>query len=178
MRNLGVAAALAPALAGASLLNLRAFVEAGAPVIHVLTEAEPAGWGFQPPAGLAKLDLSEFRYRPFTLEGNFLAMEAVHEMLLQSWGEKVRVFPAVPDAWADAEFRDLRAEGGHRVSAKREGGRTVRVEVVVGPGGRAVLRDPFQGGEAAWPPPRPERAAGAGLILRGKPGSRFVGEAR
>ena len=28
---------------------------------------------------------SSFTYRPFTLEGNFLAMEAVHEMLLQSW---------------------------------------------------------------------------------------------
>ena len=28
---------------------------------------------------------SGFTYRPFTLEGNFLAMQAVHEMLLQSW---------------------------------------------------------------------------------------------
>ena len=28
---------------------------------------------------------SSFTYRPFTLEGNFLAAQAVHEMLLQSW---------------------------------------------------------------------------------------------
>ena len=46
--------------------------------------------------------LSRFRYRPFTLEGNFLAMQAVHEMLLQSWGGRVRVFPAVPKTWAEA----------------------------------------------------------------------------
>lgn len=31
-----------------------------------------------------------------TLEGNFAAGQAVHEMLLQSWGGKLRVFPAVP----------------------------------------------------------------------------------
>jgi|GEM_PF-3793399 len=54
-------------------------------------------------------------------------MNAVHEMLLQSWSptpgkldsEVVRVFPAVPDAWRDVEFNDLRAEGGYRVSATR-----------------------------------------------------------
>ncbi|MBX3095896.1 MAG: hypothetical protein KF812_03460 [Fimbriimonadaceae bacterium] len=80
---------------------------------------------------------SGFRYRPFTLEGNFLAMNAVHEMLLQSWSptpgildsEVIRVFPAVPDAWQDASFRDLRAEGGYRVSASREGGVTKSVSI-------------------------------------------------
>ena len=71
--------------------------------------------------------LSGFTYRPFTLEGNFLAMHAVHEMLLQSWGDTIRIFPAVPDAWKDVSFRNLLAEGAVEVSATRIGGKTTSV---------------------------------------------------
>jgi len=92
---------------------------------------------------------SNFRYRPFTLEGNFAASQAVHEMLLQSWGGVVRVFPAVPKKWKDVSFADLRAEGGYRVSAEREGGRTVTVRIIAGAAGRLRLRDPFAGA-AQW----------------------------
>jgi alpha-L-fucosidase 2 len=94
--------------------------------------------------------LSGFRYRPFTLEGNFLAMEAVHEMLLQSWGGTVRVFPAVSERWPNVEFENLRAQGGFKVSATRQGGRTVRVRVEATVDGTLRLRDPFQGQEPAW----------------------------
>ena len=66
---------------------------------------------------------------PFTLEGNFMSMEAVHEMLLQSWGGTIRVFPALPDEWKEASFRGLRAEGGFAVSASRKNGTTQWVEV-------------------------------------------------
>lgn len=69
--------------------------------------------------------LSGFTYRPVTLEGNFLAMEAVHDMLLQSWGGRVRLFPAVSEKWPDASFDQLRAEGGFVVSAERKAGETV-----------------------------------------------------
>lgn len=89
--------------------------------------------------------LSNFHYRPFTLEGNFLAMEAVHEMLLQSQGGVVRLFPGVPSTWRDVRFDRLRAEGGFDVSAERRGGRVVswRVQATVD----AVLRlaDPVTG---------------------------------
>jgi alpha-L-fucosidase 2 len=67
--------------------------------------------------------------RMFTLEGNFLAMEAVHEMLLQSWGGVVRVFPALPASWQDVAFRNLCAEGGFQVSAERAGGVVTMLEV-------------------------------------------------
>ena len=66
---------------------------------------------------------------PFTLEGSFMAMEAVHEMLMQSWGGTIRVFPALPDAWKNVSFRDLRAEGGFAVSASRKAGETQWVGV-------------------------------------------------
>jgi len=94
--------------------------------------------------------LSNFRYRPFTLEGNFLAMQAVHEMYLQSWGGVVRVFPAVSERWADASFTNLRAEGGFKVSATRAEGQTAEVRIEATVDGLLRLRDPFGGATATW----------------------------
>lgn len=42
---------------------------------------------------------------------------SVMELLLQSWGGKIRVFPALPSSWRNASFADLRAEGGYLISA-------------------------------------------------------------
>jgi alpha-L-fucosidase 2 len=94
--------------------------------------------------------LSSFTYRPFTLEGNMLAMEAVHEMLLQSWGGIVRVFPATSVRWETVSFTALRAEGGFLVSADRRGGRTMRVRVLAANPGELRLRDPFLGAVPQW----------------------------
>jgi alpha-L-fucosidase 2 len=101
---------------------------------------------------------SNFRYRPFTLEGNFLAAQAVQEMLLQSWSptpgrldtEIIRVFPAAPTRWQDVEFRDLRAEGGHVVSARRALGRTTWVKIVPGHSGVVRLRKPSGADVPQW----------------------------
>ncbi|MCD6392245.1 MAG: hypothetical protein J7M40_01920, partial [Planctomycetes bacterium] len=81
--------------------------------------------------------LSAFRYRPFTLEGNFLAMEAVHDMLLQTWPVSIakdpipviRIFPAMPWKWHDASFDDLCGEGGFIVSAKRQNNATTSFKI-------------------------------------------------
>ena len=91
-------------------------------------------------------------YRPFTMEGNFLAMEAVHQMLLQSWDEKIRIFPALPREWINVSFRDLRAEGGFKVSVVRKEGVTREVEIEATVDRTLRLRDPFhsQGTEARW----------------------------
>jgi len=101
--------------------------------------------------------LAAARYRPFTLEGNFLAMEAVHEMLLQSWGGTIRVFPATSERWPDVTFERLRAQGGFKVSASRRQGRTehVRIEAVEARRAGADdatlrLRDPFAPRSAKW----------------------------
>jgi len=88
--------------------------------------------------------------RAFTLEGNFLFMDAIHEMYLQSFDGTVRVFPTMPESWKDAEFRELRAEGGFRVSARRAEGVTTEVEISATCDGVLKLRDPFPGGEAKW----------------------------
>jgi alpha-L-fucosidase 2 len=107
--------------------------------------------------------LSGFTYRPFTLEGNFLAMDAIQEMLLQSWGPigqpgTVRVFPATPDAWSDVSFRDLRAEGALRVSADRKAGRTTLVRIAAERTGMVRLLDPFGGRPAVWSGFEPRKA--------------------
>ena len=106
--------------------------------------------GFNQNGDFKRLGYSNFSYRPFTLEANFAACQAVQEMLLQSWGGTVRVFPAVPNEWADVSFDSLRAEGAFVVSARRTGGVTRRVSIRSVRGGTLVLRDPFAGAAPAW----------------------------
>ena len=90
------------------------------------------------------------RYRPFTLEGNFAASQAVHEMLLQTWGGVVRIFPAVPKAWADVSFHDLRGEGGYVISATRRAGKTARLTIRATRAGAVRLRNPFGADKVTW----------------------------
>lgn len=58
--------------------------------------------------------------RLFTLEGNFLATDAVQEMLLYSEDDGIEVFPAIPDNWNDACFDGFLAYGGVQIGAKLE----------------------------------------------------------
>ncbi len=91
---------------------------------------------------------SNFRYRPFTLEGNFAAAAGLQEMLLQSYSGTIRVFPAVPAGWKDVSFKTLRAEGAFLVSAVRQDGSTQSVEITCEKGGLCRLENPF--GEAGF----------------------------
>ena len=58
----------------------------------------------------------------------------LQDMLIQSWGEKIRIFPGVSENWKDAVFHNLRAEGGFEVSAKKENGRVawIRIKSIAG----------------------------------------------
>jgi len=85
--------------------------------------------GFHLNGPQTRMELSDYKMRAFTLEGNFAASQAVHEMLLQSWGGRIRIFPAIPEKWQDVSFNQLRAEGGFLVSAERKGGKTVTVTI-------------------------------------------------
>jgi len=97
--------------------------------------------------------LSFFDYRPFTMEGNFLAMETVHDMILQSWPVNIakdptpviRLFPAMPWKWHDAGFKNLNAEGGFIVSAQRANNATTCFEIKATRDGMLRLRDNFGG---------------------------------
>lgn len=75
------------------------------------------------------------------IETPLSAAQSVLDMLLQSWGDPakgfpsvLRVFPAVPNAWKDVSFHNLRAEGAFLVSAVRRDGvtRWVHIESLAG----------------------------------------------
>ena len=114
--------------------------------------------GFHANGDQTKSGYSDFTYRPFTLEGNFLASQAVHEMLLQSWSPSpgkmnsgiIRIFPATPEKWADASFTNLRAEGGYTVSATRKNNLTVQFSIAATKTGTVRIKDNFNGRKPRW----------------------------
>jgi alpha-L-fucosidase 2 len=115
---------------------------------------------------------SRFHYRPFTLEGNFGAAHAVNEMLLQSWGGRLRLFPAVPEAWGNVAFTNLRAEGAFLVSAWRRDGAFAKAEVQSESGGRLCIEHPHSTrpvkvGQRVFPP-------GSDIHFVTKPGETYI----
>ena len=68
------------------------------------------------------------------IECSIVLNRSLQDMLLQSWGNKINVFPAVPKGWDTSVFHDLRAEGAFLVSAQRREGKTqwVRVKSLAG----------------------------------------------
>ncbi|WP_425387956.1 glycosyl hydrolase family 95 catalytic domain-containing protein [Amycolatopsis nigrescens] len=79
------------------------------------------------------------------IETPLSAAQSLHDMLCQSWGGVIRVFPAVPPSWESAALHDFRTEGAFLLSASREGGRTRWVRVRSESGARCVLRTGIEG---------------------------------
>lgn len=91
---------------------------------------------------------SRFTYRPFTLEGNFAFASGLQEMLLQSHGGRVILFPAIPHTWANVRFTGLRAEGAFVVSAAMRDSHVEEVTIHSDSGGVLLLANPF--GIGSW----------------------------
>lgn len=75
-------------------------------------------------------------YESPCIESTLAAANIIQDMLIQSWSDPaksepgpIRIFPALPAAWNDVEFHDLRAEGAFLVSARRREGRTEWVHI-------------------------------------------------
>jgi hypothetical protein len=64
-----------------------------------------------------------------TFESPISSSRSMLDMLIQSWGGTIRIFPACPASWPEASFYQLRAEGGFLVSAVRHEGKTQWVSV-------------------------------------------------
>jgi len=86
---------------------------------------------------------SRFKYRPFTLEGNFAFAAGIQEMLLQSHSGVVRIFPAIPSSWQEVHFYGLRAVGAFVIDAEKRAGKTVNVKILAEEGGTIQLQNPF-----------------------------------
>lgn len=66
---------------------------------------------------------SEGKINP-VIESPLSFATSLHDMMLQSWGGKIRVFPASPKKWKDVSFHNLRTQGAFLVSAKKMEGKT------------------------------------------------------
>lgn len=89
---------------------------------------------------------SQLHYRPFTLEGNFCAADALQEMLLQSERNRLVLFPAIPDEWLEGEvsFRGFRGEKGLIVSANMAEGLVTGLALCC-PTDISISIEPFEG---------------------------------
>ncbi|MBP2056054.1 hypothetical protein J2Z21_009071 [Streptomyces griseochromogenes] len=68
------------------------------------------------------------------IETPLSASQSLHDMFCQNWGGVIRVFPAVPSAWADVTLHNFRTQGAFLVSAVRKAGATrfVRIRSLAG----------------------------------------------
>lgn len=117
-------------------------------------------------------EYSSFRYRPFTLEGNFAFASGIQEMLLQSHDDLIRLFPAVPDSWREVSFNNLRAEGAFLITAVRSNGRLREVRVTSEQGGTFIMKNTFnkfgvKGADV-------ELSVDGHLTIKTKPGQQFI----
>ena len=87
-----------------------------------------------------KSGYSKFQYRPFTLEGNFAFAAGLQEMLIQSYAGFIEIIPAVPAAWKDIGFENLRTEGAFLVSAAKKNGLTTFIKIKSEKGGRCIVQ--------------------------------------
>jgi hypothetical protein len=63
------------------------------------------------------------------IETPLSAVASVNEMMVQSYDGEIHVFPAMPDAWKEASYQNLRTEGAFLVTAKRAHGKTVYLKI-------------------------------------------------
>ncbi len=84
---------------------------------------------------------------PFTMEASNAVSAGISDMLVQGWGDVLRIFPAVPNHWRDISFENLLTEGAFKVSAVRKKGQTIHVKVIAGADRTLNMKDPFNGAE-------------------------------
>lgn len=127
--------------------NLKARAKDGAgaaKALKIFAEAFCSSNSFHLNGDQTKSGLSQFIYRPFTLEGNFAFAAGIQEMLLQSHAGFIEVMPAVPQEWKNIAFNDLRAEGAFLISACKEAGELKSVKLIAEKGGSTILKLPFK----------------------------------
>lgn len=87
--------------------------------------------GFHLNGDYQKRGYSSFDYRPFTLEANMCAADALQEMLLYTEEGLFEPFPAIPDDWKqeEASFEHFRGQGGILISCTLSQGKLSKLLV-------------------------------------------------
>ena len=85
--------------------------------------------GFHLNGDYKKRGYSTFHYRPFTLESNMWAADALQEMLLKTEQEEITVLPAIPGHWREKSisFKGFKAYGNLNVSLEYDGQKEYKV---------------------------------------------------
>lgn len=111
------------------------------------------------------------------IETPLSAAASLNDMLLSSWGDRIRVFPGAPAAWKDVVFHNLRAEGAFLVSASRRDGRTQWVRIRSLAGEPCRIRPGLAGEVKSTVPMKPAGDGAYDLRLaKGEEAILYVGE--
>ncbi|MFH9070460.1 glycosyl hydrolase family 95 catalytic domain-containing protein [Streptomyces alboflavus] len=113
------------------------------------------------------------------IETPLSAAQSLHDMVCQSWGDVIRVFPALPAAWPDLVVHDFRTQGAFLLSAVRERGATRWVRLVSEAGAPCVVRHGIAGpvevrDARGRPLPHEDAGGGALRITLGKGDSALI----
>lgn len=128
------------------LANMKARVldgDAASQALHIFIKAFCSPNSFHLNGDQLNKGYSSYTYRPFTLEGNFACASAIQEMLLQSHTGTIRIFPALPEDWKNASFRNMRSMGAFLVSADYKDGHIHQISVYSEKGGSLKILNPF-----------------------------------
>lgn len=117
--------------------------DAAARALHIFIKAFCSPNSFHLNGDQLKKGYSGLTYRPFTLEGNFACASAIQEMLLQSHTGVIKVFPAIPESWQNASFRNMRAMGAFLITASYKDGKVEYIKVQSEKGGKLKIFNPF-----------------------------------
>lgn len=117
---------------------------------------------------------SWFKYRPFTLEANFLSMQLIHEMLLQSHGNEFKIFPALPAEWTEIEFKNLYGESSVKVSAALRKNKVRYVSLTARYDCKIILHYPGRKSEVFYQDGERQEWPNAKKILTLKAGKPFI----
>jgi alpha-L-fucosidase 2 len=79
------------------------------------------------------------------IETPLSAVTTMNEMLLQSWGGVIRVFPAIPISWKESSFDKLLAKDGFEVAAVRKNGKTSFIKIKSLAGQPCIVKTDLQG---------------------------------
>jgi len=99
------------------------------------------------------------------IETPLSAAASLNDMILSSWGDRIRVFPGVPAIWKDVSFHNLRTQGAFLVSSVRKDGKTRWVRVKSLAGEPCRIRPGLEGKVNCTVPMKPAGEGAYDLIL-------------
>jgi alpha-L-fucosidase 2 len=101
------------------------------------------------------------------IECSIVLNRSLQDMLLQSWGDQITIFPAVPTNWKESVFHDLLAEGAFLISAERKDGKTRWIRIKSLAGEPCRVRPGFEGSFTSSYPAIPIKEIKPGLYELG-----------